>query len=441
MSAQAPGAVTEAASSVPREEALDAEIRAIGRRARAASRVLATCPTSVKDAALRAMAQSLRKHEEFIIDANTKDLKRGADAGLTKAMLDRLDLGRGRVAAIAASIEDVAKLPDPVGEILGLRTRPNGLRVGRMRAPIGVVGIIYESRPNVTADAGCLCVKSGNAVILRGGSEAFHSNQAIARLMQDAGREAGLPDHAIQFVPTTDRAAVQILLALDEDIDVIIPRGGRGLVEMIVERSKIPVIRHLDGNCFIYVDASADLEQAVHIVLNAKTQRTGVCNTLESLLVHQDAAPRLIPPLVRALQGKGVEIRADEAFRHMAGADAADIRPVSLDDWKTEYLDLILSAGVVGSLDEACDFINANGSHHTDAILTRDHAAAMRFLSAVDSACVFVNASTRFADGGEFGLGCEIGISTNKLHARGPMGLEELTTSKWIAFGEGQVRS
>jgi glutamate-5-semialdehyde dehydrogenase len=441
MNAPGVGVESESATAVSREQALDAEIRAIGRRARAASRALATCPTSIKNAALRAMAQSLRKHEEFIIDANTKDLKAGADAGLSKALLDRLDLGRGRVAAMAASIDDVAKLPDPVGEILGLRTRPNGLRLGRMRAPIGVVGIIYESRPNVTADAGCLCVKSGNAVILRGGSEAFHSNQAIARLMEDAGRDAGLPDHAIQFVPTTDRAAVQILLALDEDIDVIIPRGGRGLVEMIVERSRIPVIRHLDGNCFIFVDASADLEQAVHIILNAKTQRTGVCNALESLLIHQDVAARLVPPLVAALRGKGVEIRADEAFRKAAGSEGRDLRPVSRDDWKTEYLDLILSAGIVGSLDEACEFINTHGSHHTDAILTRDHAAAMRFLSAVDSACVFINASTRFADGGEFGLGCEIGISTNKLHARGPMGLEELTTSKWVAFGEGQVRT
>jgi glutamate-5-semialdehyde dehydrogenase len=328
-----------------------------------------------------------------------------------------------------------------VGEIINLRTRPNGLRLGQMRMPIGVIGIIYESRPNVTADAGCLCVKSGNAVILRGGSEAFNSNQAIARLMEDAGREAGLPEHAIQFVPTRDRGAVQILLTLDEDIDVIIPRGGRGLVEMIVERSRIPVIRHLDGNCFIYVDASADLEQAVHVIMNAKTQRTGVCNALESLLIHKDVAERLAPALVKALRGKGVEIRADEAFRRAAGKSETEIAPVTRDDWKTEYLDLILSAGVVGSLDEACEFINEHGSHHTDAILTRDHAAAMRFLSAVDSACVFVNASTRFADGGEFGLGCEIGISTNKLHARGPMGLEELTTRKWIAFGEGQVRT
>lgn len=446
MSANAPRADTgtveaEAASAVPREQARDAEIRAIGRRARAASRALAVCPPSVKIAALRAMAQSLRKHEDFILDANSKDLRAGQEAGLSDAMLDRLDLGRGRVAAMAAAVEEVAKLPDPVGEILGIRTRPNGLRLGQMRVPIGVVGIIYESRPNVTADAACLCVKSGNAVILRGGSEAFHSNQVIARLMEDAGREAGLPDHCIQFVGTTDRAAVRMLLQLEDHIDVIIPRGGRGLIETVVEHSKIPVIRHLDGNCFIYVDETADLEQAVRIIVNAKAQRTGVCNALESLLIHKAVASRLVPPLIAALRAKGVELRADEAIFAAAGDARGELKPVAPEDWDKEYLDLILSVGVVGSLDEACEFINAHGSHHTDAILTRDHASAMRFLSAVDSACVFVNASTRFSDGGEFGLGCEIGISTNKLHARGPMGLEELTTRKWIAFGDGQIRT
>lgn len=436
-----PGVETEAASSVPAGEALDAEIRAMARRARKASGALATCPTSVKNAALNAMARSLREHEANILEANSRDLKAGEQNGLSESMLDRLDLGRGRVAAMASAVEEVAKLPDPVGEMLNVSTRPNGLRLGQMRAPIGVIGIIYESRPNVTADAACLCIKSGNAVILRGGSEAFHSNRVIANLMADAGREAGLPDHALQFVPTTDREAVQILLKLDEYVDVIIPRGGKGLVSMIVERSAIPVIRHLDGNCFIYVDESADLEEAVAIILNAKTQRTGVCNALESLLIHEAIAPRLLPPLVEALRKKKVEIRADEAVRKAAGSAGRELKPVTNEDWETEYLDLILSMGVIGSLDEAADFINAHGSHHTDAILTRDHKAAMRFLSAVDSACVFVNASTRFSDGGEFGLGCEIGISTNKLHARGPMGLEELTTRKWIAFGDGQVRS
>lgn len=436
-----PGVDTEAASSVPAKEALDAEIRAIARRARKASGALATCPTSVKNAALKAMARSLREHEANILEANSRDLKAGEQNGLSQAMLDRLDLGGGRVAAMAAAVEEVAKLPDPVGEMLNVRTRPNGLRLGQMRAPIGVIGIIYESRPNVTADAGCLCIKSGNAVILRGGSEAFHSNRVIANLMADAGRAAGLPDHALQFVPTTDREAVQILLKLDEDVDVIIPRGGKGLVSMIVERSAIPVIRHLDGNCFIYVDESADLDEAATIIVNAKTQRTGVCNALESLLIHKAVASRLVPPLVEALKKKGVEIRADEAVRKAADAAGDEMKPVTDEDWETEYLDLILSMGVTGSLDEACDFINTHGSHHTDVILTQDHASAMRFLSAVDSACVFVNASTRFSDGGEFGLGCEIGISTNKLHARGPMGLEELTTRKWIAFGEGQIRS
>jgi glutamate-5-semialdehyde dehydrogenase len=387
------------------------------------------------------MARSLREQETSIIVANSRDLKAGEANGLSGAMLDRLDLGRHRVAAMAAAVEEVAKLPDPVGQMLDIRTRPNGLRLGQMRAPIGVIGIIYESRPNVTADAGCLCIKSGNAVILRGGSEAFHSNQVIAHVMADAGRSAGLPDYALQFVPTTDRAAVQLLLQLDEDIDVIIPRGGKGLVSMIVERSRIPVIRHLDGNCFIYVDESADLDEAASIIVNAKTQRTGVCNALESLLIHKAVAPDLVPRLVAALREKGVEIRADEAVHEAAGEAAAELKPVTEEDWETEYLDLILSMGVTESLDDACAFINAHGSHHTDAILTRDHASAMRFLSAVDSACVFINASTRFSDGGEFGLGCEIGISTNKLHARGPMGLEELTTRKWIAFGDGQIRT
>jgi glutamate-5-semialdehyde dehydrogenase len=431
----------EAAAAVPAAQALDAEIRAIGRRARTASRALSTCPTSIKNGALRAMARSLRDHENFILEANGKDLKAGHEAGLSEAMLDRLDLGRGRVAAMAAAVEEVAKLPDPVGEILNVRTRPNGLRLGQMRAPIGVIGIIYESRPNVTADAGCLCIKSGNAVILRGGSEAFHSNQVIARLMADAGREAGLPEHSIQFVPTRDRAAVRRLLQLDEQIDVIIPRGGKALIEMIVSESRIPVIKHLDGNCFIYVDESADLDQAAQIIINSKTQRTGVCNALESLLIHKAAAPRLVPALTRALLAKGVEIRADEDVRALAGDAGASLKTATPEDWETEYLDMILTAGVTPSLDDACDFINAHGSHHTDVILTRDHNAAMRFLSAVDSACVFVNASTRFSDGGEFGLGCEIGISTNKLHARGPMGLEELTTRKWIAFGDGQLRT
>lgn len=441
MCAQASGTGAEAAVAVSAEQALDAEIGAIGRRARKASRALAICPTSVKNASLRAMGRFLRDHEDFILEANSRDLKAGQEHGLSAAMLDRLDLGRGRVAAMAAAIEEVAKLPDPVGEMLNVRTLPNGLRLGQMRMPIGVIGIIYESRPNVTADAGCLCIKSGNAVILRGGSEAFHSNRVIAQLMADAGREAGLPEYSLQFVPTKDRAAVQALLQLDEQIDVIIPRGGKGLVQTIVEQSRIPVIKHLDGNCFIYVDETADLDQALPVIMNAKTQRTGVCNALESLLIHKDVAPRLVPPLVEALLAKGVEIRSDEAARRLSGDAAARIRTATAEDWETEYLDMILTLGVIDSLDEACEFINAHGSHHTDVILTRDHNSAMRFLAAVDSACVFVNASTRFSDGGEFGLGCEIGISTNKLHARGPMGLEELTTRKWIAFGDGQVRT
>lgn len=430
----------EAAGALPREEVLREQIGAICSRARAASRELAVCPTGVKNAALRAMADSIRKHADRISEANFLDLAGAKTAGISAAMIDRLSLTPARIAAMARAVEDVAGLDDPVGEISELKTRPNGLRIGRMRSPIGVVGIIYESRPNVTADAGCLCVKSGNAVILRGGSEAFHSNQAIALLMSEAGCEAGLPEHSIQFVPTTDRAAVGLLLEHDKEVDLIIPRGGRELIEMIVEKSKIPVIKHLDGNCFIYVDESADLDEAVRIVVNSKAQRPGVCNALESLLIHEAVAGPLLARLVPALREQNVEIRATEAARTAADGLASQMIDAAEEDWETEYLDLILTVGLVGSLDEACAFINTHSSHHTDSILTKNHGNAMKFLSAVDSACVFVNTSTRFSDGAEFGLGCEIGISTNKLHARGPMGLRDLTTQKYIVFGEGQLR-
>lgn len=426
------------ASHLASAEVSDDIVHAIARRARAASRALATCPTAIKNEALRAMAASFRRNESEILDANQVDLKAAREAGLTKAMIDRLDLGKGRVEAMAVSLEEVATLDDPVGQIVEVKTRPNGLRIGRMRSPIGVVGIIYESRPNVTADAGCLCVKSGNAVVLRGGSEAFHSNQAIAVMMEEAGVAAGLPEYSIQLIPTTDRAAVQVMLKCEEYIDLIIPRGGRGLIEMIVQNSRIPVIKHLDGNCYMFVDAGADVDEAVKIILNAKVNRPGTCNALESLLIHDEIANALLKKLIPALMEKSVEIRADENVRKHS---AAHLRPATQEDWRTEYLELILTVGTTPSLDAAIDFINANGSHHTDAILTRDHANAMRFLSAVDSACVFVNASTRLSDGGEFGLGCEIGISTDKLHARGPMGLNELTTLKWIGLGSGQLRT
>jgi len=413
------------------------QIREIASKARVASRAMATCPTAIKNAALCAMAKSFRANEKLILAENRKDLEKGEAAGIGKAMLDRLDLGKGRVEAMAVALEEVAAIEDPVGEVVEIKTRPNGLRIGRMRAPLGVIGIIYESRPNVTADAGCLCVKSGNAVILRGGSEAFHSNMVLARLMEEAGAAAGLPENSIQVIPTTNRAAVEAMLRLDDLIDIIIPRGGKGLIEMVMEKSRIPVIKHLDGNCFIYVDESADLDLAVKVIVNSKTQRTGVCNALESLLIHKSAADKLLPKLLPALAEKKCEVRGDATVQKLGGSVVV---PATDEDWFTEYLDLILTVGVIDSLEAAIDFINVHGSHHTESIITREHSNAMRFLSAIDSACVFVNCSTRFSDGGEFGLGCEIGISTDKLHARGPMGLRELTNLKWIVFGEGQVR-
>ena len=438
MATEVAESATGAVAAAQDNETVEAQVRAIARRARAASRALATCPTAVKNAALCAMAASFRLHEKDILQANERDLAAAKESGLSKAMIDRLDLGDGRVEKMAAALEHVARLDDPVGEILEMKTRPNGLKIGRMRAPIGVIGIIYESRPNVTADAGCLCVKSGNAVVLRGGSEAFHSNAVIARLMNEAGSEAGLPENSIQFIATTDRAAVHAMLRCDEFIDLIIPRGGRGLIEMIMETTRIPVIKHMDGNCFTYVDESADLESAVRVIVNAKCQRPGVCNALESLLIHRSVAAELLKDLIPALTERGVEIRADEGARAIAGGD---LKPATEEDWRTEYLDLILTVGIVDSLDDAIAFINSHSSHHSEAILTENHANAMRFLAAVDSACLFINASTYFADGGEFGLGCEIGISTDKLHARGPMGLRELTTKKFIAFGTGQIRT
>ncbi len=422
------------------EQNIEHTVREIAVRARRASRALSICPTAVKNDALLAMAAAFRDAEAEILESNRIDIEAGEKNGLTGAMLDRLNLGGGRVESMAAALEQVASLDDPVGEILDVRTRPNGLRIGQMRAPIGVIGIIYESRPNVTADAGCLCIKSGNAVILRGGSEAFASNSIIARLMNDAGAGAGLPENSIQFIPTTDRAAVQAMLQCDEFIDLIIPRGGRGLIETIVANSRIPVIKHLDGNCFIYVDEGAEIEEAVKIIVNSKTQRTGVCNTLESVLINDGIAEALLARLLPALAEANVELRADPNVIRLAGNYAGKISPATDEDWRTEYLDLIMTIGTTPSLADATEFINAHSSHHTDAILTREHDHAMQFLAAVDSACVFVNASTRFSDGGEFGLGCEIGISTDKLHARGPMGLVDLTTRKYIAFGQGQIR-
>lgn len=412
-------------------------VKEMAQRAREAAAQLATLRPDVKNRALEAMAESFLQNRDRIKSENEKDLKAGREKGLSSAMLDRLTLGDKAINGMASALRQVARLDDPVGEIYDMHTRPNGIRVGRMRAPFGVIGIIYESRPNVTADAGALCVKSGNAVILRGGSEAFASNTFLAQLMDEAGESEGLPRNSVQLVPTTDRAAVHEMLKLNGLIDLIIPRGGRSLIEMVVENSTIPVIKHYDGNCYIFVDESADLDMAERVILNAKCQRPGVCNALESLLIHEKIAPTFLSRIANKLAEAGVEVRAGEEARKILPSAT----PATDEDFRTEYLDVIISVGVVPGLAAAIAWINEYGSHHTDAILTRDHENAMRFLNGVDSACVFVNCSTRFSDGGEFGLGCEIGISTDKLHARGPMGLRELTTSKFVVFGEGQIRS
>ncbi len=408
----------------------------LAQNAKAAAPILAAIEPKVKNRALLAMADALQDNQAGLQAANQQDLEKGKTQRISAALLDRLLLNEKRIQAMADSIRQVAALDDPVGEIYDMRTRPNGLKVGRMRVPIGVIGFIYESRPNVTSDAASLCVKSGNAVILRGGSEAINSNRKIADVIAEAGTRAGLPGGAVQLVSVTERQVVNEMLRLNEYIDLIIPRGGRALIETVVKNSTIPVIKHYDGNCYIYVDASADVTMANRIILNAKTQRPGVCNAVESLLIHQKIADKLLPILIPALEKAGVEIRACEQVR----AQFAHLKPATQEDWLTEYLALILSVKIIESAEAAIAFINTYGSHHTDAIITQDHNSAMAFLNQVDSACVFVNASTRFSDGGEFGMGCEVGISTDKLHARGPMGLKELTTSKFIVFGSGHTR-
>ena len=408
----------------------------LAKNAKAAAPILAAIEPKVKNRALLAMADALQDNQAELQAANQHDLEKGKAQRISAALLDRLLLNEKRIQAMADSIRQVAALDDPVGEIYDMRTRPNGLRIGRMRVPIGVIGFIYESRPNVTSDAASLCVKSGNVVILRGGSEAINSNRKIADVIAEAGTRAGLPGGAIQLVPMTERQVVSEMLKLNEYIDLIIPRGGRALIETVVKNSTIPVIKHYDGNCYIYVDASADVTMANRIILNAKTQRPGVCNAVESLLIHQQIADKLLPVLIPALEKAGVEIRACEQVR----THFPHLKPATQEDWLTEYLALILSVKIIESTEAAIAFINTYGSHHTDAIITQDYNSAMAFLNRVDSACVFVNASTRFSDGGEFGMGCEVGISTDKLHARGPMGLKELTTSKFIVFGSGHTR-
>ncbi|MEO6845989.1 MAG: glutamate-5-semialdehyde dehydrogenase, partial [Chthoniobacterales bacterium] len=390
-----------------------------------------------KNAALTAMAAELEADAEKILAANTKDIEQAEKNGLSAAMVDRLRLTEARLKSIAKGIRDVAALNDPVGEIIRAWTRPNGLEISKIRTPIGVIGIIYESRPNVTSDAGVLCLKTGNAVILRGGSEAIHSNIAIADALQKGGVRAGLPENALQLIPTTDRDAVKFMAQMDAYIDVIVPRGGHALIEAVVANARMPVIKHYHGVCHIYVDKDADFDMAEKLIVNSKCERPGVCNALETLLVHESVASEFLKKLGPTLWDRNVEIRGDEATRAILGKDVV---AATEEDWTTEYLDLILSIRVVPDFGTALDHLDRYGSHHSDAIVTKNKETAARFLSEVDSATVYWNASTRFTDGAEFGFGAEIGISTDKLHARGPMALEELTTYKYIIQGDGQIR-
>ncbi|MHA1568993.1 MAG: glutamate-5-semialdehyde dehydrogenase [Alphaproteobacteria bacterium] len=408
----------------------------LGRQARAASRVLARTPTGSKNQALLATAEAILAREAELLAANCRDMEAGAAKGLDAALLDRLELNPARIAAMAEGLREIAALPDPVGEISHLTYRPSGIQVGKMRVPLGVIGIIYESRPNVTADAAGLCLKSGNASILRGGSEAEHSNQAIAACIQDGLKAAGLPGELVQVVATTDRAAVGELITMPEYVDVIVPRGGKSLIERISAEARVPVIKHLHGVCHVYIDDRADHDKAIRVAFNAKTQRYGTCNTMETLLVHADIAAEVLPELGQLYKEEGVELRGDEATRQIL----PDSKAASADDWDTEYLAPILSIRVVADLDQAIEHIHQHSSGHTEAILTEDLGRARRFLAEVDSSSVMVNASTRFADGYEYGLGAEIGISTDKIHVRGPVGLEGLTSQKWIVLGDGHVR-
>ena len=420
---------------------LQATIAHMGAAARAASAKMAAASTAARNAALMALARGLRTEGGALATANAQDIAAAKAAGLAPPLVDRLKLTPQIIETVAQGCEQIAALPDPIGEITGLRQRPSGIQVGQMRVPLGVFGMIYESRPNVTIEAASLAIKSGNACILRGGSEAIHSNLVLWKLVQAALLQAGLPPDAVQLVQTTDRAAVGHLISSPEAVDVIIPRGGKGLIERISREAKVPVIKHLDGNCHVYVDASAELEMALRVTDNAKTQKYSPCNAAESLLVHETVAPAFLLRIGAIFAAKGVEMRGDAAalalLRGVAGAKLAE---ASEADWSEEYLAPIISVKVVADLDAAIDHINRYSSHHTDAILTDSHANAMRFLREVDSASVMVNTSTRFADGFEYGLGAEIGISTDKLHARGPVGLEGLTSMKWVVLGHGEVR-
>ena len=408
----------------------------VGRAARDASRRVAKADTATKNMALRSIAQALTRTSAALLAANALDVKAARKAKLDEAGVDRLKLTEKSIATMADGLAQIAELPDPIGEISNLRYRPSGIQLGQMRVPLGVIGIIYESRPNVTADAAGLCLKSGNAAILRGGSEALHSNQAIAACVHEGLGAAGLPAAAVQVIETTDRAAVGELITMQDYVDVIVPRGGKGLIERLQRESRIPMIKHLHGVCHVYIDDKADVEKAIRIADNAKTQRLGTCNTMETLLVARGIAAEILPHLAKIYASKGIELRGDEA----SAAIVPGMKLATEEDWYTEYLAAILSIRIVGDVDEAIEHITLYGSQHTDAIVTEDITRARRFLREVDSSSVMVNASTRFADGYEYGLGAEIGISTDKLHARGPVGLEGLTSLKWVVFGDGHIR-
>jgi len=417
-----------------------AYVRNVGERARRASAAMATAGTAEKNAALQAIAAGIRGQREAIKAANGRDVARAAASGMDAAALDRLQLSDKSIDQMALGLEQIVQLPDPIGEISNVRPQPSGIRVGQMRVPLGVIGIIYESRPNVTIDAAGLTIKSGNASILRGGSEAIDCNTLLAAVVTEGLRGAGLPADGVQLIATTDRAAVGQLITLPEYVDIIVPRGGKSLIERLMRESKVPMIKHLDGICHVYIDGAAEVDMAIRIADNAKTQRYGTCNTMETLLVAQSIAPQVLPQLGRIYAGKGVELRGCAETVALLEQAGVECKPATEDDWSAEYLAPILSISLVPGVDDAIAHINRYSSQHTDAIVTNDHRTAMRFLREVDSASVIVNASTRFADGFEYGLGAEIGISNDKLHARGPVGLEGLTSLKYVVFGDGQVR-
>ena len=412
-------------------------VKEIAKAAKEVSYKLIDISTEIKDRTLKKAAELIKEKQDLIEKENQKDLIAGEEKGLSKAMLDRLLLNEKRINGMIQVLHDVASLNDPVGEVIKMWKRPNGLRIGKMRVPLGVVGIIYESRPNVTVEAASLCIKSSNAVILKGGSEAINSNRVLVNILKEAAASEGFPEGAIQFIDTTDRSAVKEMLQLDEYIDVIIPRGGEGLIRFVAENARMPVIKHYKGVCHVFVDEFADLEKAWNICFNAKVQRPGVCNAMETMLVHSAIADAFLPTMIDMFKKVKVELRGCEKTRSY---DPDYIKPATEDDWYAEYLDLILAVKVVDSLDEAIDHINTYGSHHSDAIVTENYTNGMKFLNRVDSAAVYINASTRFTDGNVFGLGAEMGISTDKVHVRGPMGLEDLTIPKYIIFGDGQIR-